>query len=338
MAIINIERLSVWYKTSRSKKSKFFAGLDDVSLSVEHGETLGVVGESGSGKSTLGRTIAGLERPTKGTLNVADFDLHTIQGNISRKFWDEVQMVWQDPLGSLTPTMKMGDILSEAFRRGRKKPRSEVNDRVAELLEMVQMPLSSADQYAHEISGGQRQRIAIARAFAAKPSVVVLDEAVSALDVLTQNQILQLLLDLQKRFGVTYIFISHDLGVVSKMADHTAVLYAGHLMEFGKTSDIANNPQNPYTKELLESTLSINPREHVTSEIPARRVAPFRALEAASEGCPYVKRCVDAVDACTAEPAPRVILNADHVTKCHRASTDLSNSREVNNFRTSSCK
>lgn len=319
MAIIDIERLSVWYGTARGRKSKPFAGLDDVSLSVRQGETLGVVGESGSGKSTLGRSIAGLERPTRGTLKVAEFDLNTMQGKVPREFWDEVQMVWQDPLGSLTPTMKMGDILAEAFRRGRKKSKKEVNDRVAELLEMVQMPLTSAGQYAHEISGGQRQRIAIARAFAANPSVVVLDEAVSALDVLTQNQILQLLIDLQKRFGVTYIFISHDLGVVSKMADHTAVLYAGHLMEFGKTTDIANDPQNPYTKELLESTLSINPGEFVASEVPSKRTAPFRHLEAAPERCPYVKRCLDALDVCTEKPAPLIALDRERVTKCHVA-------------------
>ena len=316
MSIIEVEDLCVTYP-SGSRRAAPVIGLDRVSLTLEAGETLGIVGESGSGKSTLGRAIAGLERFGSGSLRVAGFDVAGFNGRIPREFWGEVQMVWQDPLGSLTPTMKMGDILAEAFRRGERKPAAEVEARLEELMAMVQLPMACLGRYAHELSGGQRQRIAIARAFAANPSVVVLDEAVSALDVLTQGQILQLLIDIQRAVGVTYIFISHDLGVVGKIADRTAVLYRGNLMEFGRTEQIVPEPENPYTRELMRSTLSVEPEVVAPAPKTVRTSLPLAAELAAPGTCPYLPRCANAVGRCTELPAPVVEVEPGHTSKCH---------------------
>lgn len=316
MTIIEARDVTVTYRSGRRRGAGDILGLDRVSITLEAGETLGIVGESGSGKSTLGRAIAGLEQLDGGALRVAGFDVAGFRGRVPREFWGEVQMVWQDPLGSLTPTMKMGEVLAEAFQRGQRKPKAEVARRVEELMAMVQLPLGCLDRYAHELSGGQRQRVAIARAFAANPSVVVLDEAVSALDVLTQGQILQLLIDIQQQVGVTYIFISHDLGVVGKIADRTAVLYRGNLMEFGRTEQIVPEPENPYTRELMLSTLAVEPRE-TSSVAPRTRPVTFPGVRIAEGTCPYLARCAHAIQTCTVLPAPVVELAPGHTTQCH---------------------
>lgn len=325
MSIVEIADLTVTYRSGR-RRAEPVVGLDRVSLSLEAGETLGVVGESGSGKSTLGRAIAGLERVDGGSLRVAGFEVDGFGGRVPGDFWGEVQMVWQDPLGSLTPTMKMGDTLAESYCRGRRRSASEIAHRLEELMAMVQLPMACLGRYAHELSGGQRQRIAIARAFAANPSVVVLDEAVSALDVLTQGQILQLLMDIQDAVGVTYIFISHDLGVVGRIADRTAVLYRGNLMEFGRTDQVVPEPENPYTRELMLSTLTVEPGESalepsgasaVAASSPGRPQAPFAMRQSGPGLCPYLSRCVHAVEECTVAPAPVVELEPGHTSKCH---------------------
>lgn len=316
MSIIEAVDLCITYRSGR-RKSTPVIGLDKVSLSLEAGETLGIVGESGSGKSTLGRAIAGLERIDSGKLRVADFEVGDFGGRVPREFWGEVQMVWQDPIGSLTPTMKMGEILAEAYCRGGRKPTAEVVQRQRELMEMVQLPVTCLERYAHELSGGQRQRIAIARAFAANPAVVVLDEAVSALDVLTQGQILQLLLDIQEASGVSYVFITHDLGVVGKIADRTAVLYRGNLMEFGQTKQIVPEPENPYTRELMRSTLSIEPEQTAPAPPTVRTMLPLSVDDVALGTCPYLPRCASAIAPCAEQPAPVWEVEFGHTSKCH---------------------
>ena len=315
MSLIEVEDLSITYGSARRRAAPV-VGLDRVSLRVEAGETLGIVGESGSGKSTLGRAIAGLESISSGSVRVAGFDVAGFRGRVPRAFWAAVQMVWQDPLGSLTPTMKIRDLLAEATRHGGQLAAVQVSQRLRELMDMVQLPQGVLDRHPHELSGGQRQRVAIARAFAARPSVVVLDEAVSALDVLTQGQILQLLNEIQQELGVTYLFISHDLGVVGNIADRTAVLYRGNLMEFGRTDQIVPEPAHPYAQELMRSTLSIDART-VENDPGVALGFPARSTGAAAPGtCPYLARCAHAIEACAERPAPTVELSPGHRVKC----------------------
>jgi peptide/nickel transport system ATP-binding protein len=235
-AIVAARGLVRQYRTVRA--------LDGVDIEVARGSRFGIVGESGSGKSTLARILLGLERPTAGTVEV---DGKTVTGRRERdlRFLREtVQMVFQDPMSSLDPRMRVRDIVAEPLRDG-------AGDRVAELLAAVGLSAEAADRYPHQFSGGQRQRIAIARALAPRPSVLVADEAVSALDVSVRAQILNLLMDLTDRLGLTLIFVSHDLSVIRHLTDRVAVMRAGRIVETGPTAQVYAEPAHQYTRELL---------------------------------------------------------------------------------------
>ncbi|MGW5448248.1 ATP-binding cassette domain-containing protein [Streptomyces asiaticus] len=230
--------------------------VDDVSLTVEDGETLALVGESGSGKTTLTRLLLGLLDPTAGTVRFDGHDLATLPPAELRALRAGMQVVLQDPYSSMNPRMRVTDIVAEPLvthdvtYRGR-RARARLRERVGELLESVGLPAGLQDRYPHEFSGGQRQRISIARALASSPRLVVLDEPTSALDVCVQSQVLDLLAELQRRHGLTYVFVSHNLAVVQRIADRVAVLRRGRVVECGETAAVLGAPRHPYTRELL---------------------------------------------------------------------------------------
>lgn len=277
------------------ERRKLFGGpaevvraVDGVSFDIGAGETLGLVGESGCGKSTTGRTIVRLEEPTSGQALFEGTDLLALQGNRLRAFRRQMQIIFQDPYGSLNPRMRVGKAIAEGLEIHRIAPKREIPERVAALLNEVGLEPSVAKRFPHEFSGGQRQRIGIARALAVEPSLLVCDEPVSALDVSVQAQVINLLVDLQQRRGLAYLFIAHDLAVVRLVARRTAVMYLGRLVETGPTSDVLSAPHHPYTQALLSAVPEPDPgtrrtRIVLSGEVPSPVSPP--------SGCAFHTRC-----------------------------------------------
>jgi peptide/nickel transport system ATP-binding protein len=251
---VSISNISKVYQIKgRGFKSTPFTAVENVSFEIKRGTTLALVGESGSGKSTVAKMLLGLEKPTSGEIKV---DGKNIAGMNTRELFDlrrHMQPVFQDPYGSLDPLQNIANTIAEPLVTHKVGNRKEREARVRELLDQVSLPWEISTRYPSELSGGQRQRVAIARALALKPELVVLDEAVSALDVLVQAQVLELLAKLQDEFNLTYLFITHDLSVVKIIADQVAVMNKGQIVEFGSTKDIFSKPQQQYTKNLLEA-------------------------------------------------------------------------------------
>ena len=257
MTILSVENLSKSYpglRTGLVSRGAPVRALKDLTLSVNRGDCLGIVGESGSGKTTLARLILGLEAPTSGRLVFEDTDLATLSHNEMQRLRARIQIVFQDPYASLNPRMRVRDIIAEPMEIHRDvvglSPR-QMTDRVVELLQTVRMESQHLRRYPHEFSGGQRQRIGIARALASNPDLVILDEPTSALDVSVQAQVLALLIDLQERQNLTFVFISHDLAVVSYICNRAALLYRGELVEEGSIDQIFDAPKSDYAKMLL---------------------------------------------------------------------------------------
>jgi len=241
------------------KKVGDIKAVDDVSFTIRKGETFGLVGESGSGKSTTGRTILKLLEATDGQIIFDGEDITNIRGGKLREYRKNFQMVYQDPYASLNPKMMVGHIVDEPIRNFTKKKHSELEDEVKELLQRVGLKASDYYKYPHEFSGGQRQRIGIARALALKPKLIIADEPVSALDVSIQAQVINLLKELQEEFGLTYLFIAHDLAVVKYLSDRIGVMKDGNLVEMAPSNELYENPIHPYTKSLLSAILSPDP-------------------------------------------------------------------------------
>ena len=292
----------------------YVKAVDNVSFALHEGETLGIVGESGCGKSTLGRMIMRVLEPTDGSIIFDGQDVTRLSGNKLRSIRSNFQMVFQDPYASLNPRMRVGDIIAEPLIVNGLANRRKAVEKVIELLERVGLREQDRLRYPHEFSGGQRQRIGIARALALNPKLIVADEAVSALDVSIQSQILNLLQDLKKEYRLSYIFISHNLAVVRYISDRVGVMYLGHLVEIGDKKDLYGNPLHPYTQALLSSAPSIRrgaKREKVIlhGEVPNPANPPL--------GCPFHTRCPKAFDACHAKrPELRDIGNG-HAVACH---------------------
>ncbi len=269
--------------------------VDGVSLSVRRGETLGLVGESGCGKSTLARLILRVYRPSSGDILLSGRSVWCDDAALINEFPRKVQMIFQDPFSSLNPRQKVGSAIAEGLRIHRIGDRASQRARVAELLDQVGLGAEFAGRYPHEFSGGQRQRVAIARALALGPELVVCDEPVSALDVSIQAQVLNLLLDLQERLGLTYLFISHDLSVVSHVSDRVAVMYLGRIVELAAADELYATQLHPYTRALLAAAPRADPNRRLSApslrgDIPSP-VNPPR-------GCPFHPRCPQAMPHC----------------------------------------
>ena len=276
--------------------------VDGVSLALRQGETLGIVGESGSGKSTLARLLLRLIEPTAGTIRFSGEDLLALDAAALRRRRRDMQIVFQDPFASLDPRMSIGDILCEPLLVHGLGTRAERQRKAAELLEVVGLGAEARTRYPHEFSGGQRQRIGIARAIALEPKLVILDEPVSALDVSIQSQILNLLMDLKARLGLSYIFISHDLSVVEHMSDQVAVMYLGAVVEAARAGDLFREPRHPYTQALISAVPRDGagpPRDRIVlkGDPPSPENPP--------PGCRFHTRCPRVMERCRSEaPAP----------------------------------
>jgi peptide/nickel transport system ATP-binding protein len=268
--------------------------LAGVSFAVRQGRSFGIVGESGSGKSTLARIALALDRPDSGAVRLEGRSLFDLPRRELRAMRAHMQMVFQDPYGSLDPRQRVEKIVAEPLAALDRAGRAERHARVAASLEAVGLKASDALKHPHEFSGGQRQRIAIARALITRPKLVIADEPVSALDVSVQAQALNLMTDLEREAGVTFLLISHDLAVVAHICDTTAVMYRGRIVEIGSTEELFANPAHPYTRELVDATPRLDRPTHVAPLAPPDSGAP-------ADGCPYAERCPFARARCREE-------------------------------------
>ncbi|MGC9963761.1 MAG: ABC transporter ATP-binding protein [Acidimicrobiales bacterium] len=300
----------------RGRPPAVLTALDGVDVDVRPGETLGVVGESGSGKSTLARCIVRLYEPDAGSVIFDGEDVLAADGAALRRLRRSMQMVYQDPYTSLNPRLRIGDAVAEPARVHRLIERGQEQDYAAELLAQVGISREVMRRYPHEFSGGQRQRIAIARSLAVKPRLLIADEAVSALDVSIQAQLLSLLEEIQRELGLTMIFIAHQLAVISRLADRVAIMYLGRVVETGATADVFANPRHPYTQTLLEAHPRLDGsrvrKPAVRSETPSPYEIPV--------GCRFHNRCPLAEEICSQVDPPAVEIRSErggHLSACH---------------------
>ncbi len=315
-ALLTVETASCHFDVSASWLSRVASGaakqtlraVDNVSFTVRRGTTFSIVGESGCGKSTVAKMIAGLQPPTFGTLKFGD--ITRANGTIGPP---RVQMIFQDPYASLNPRWRVGDIVAEPIRELRLMTDDRaITDRVGELLEVVGLARRDVTRYPHEFSGGQRQRISIARALATEADFLVCDEPTSALDVSVQAQILNLMMRLQKQFGLTYLFISHNLSVVRHVSDHLAIMYLGRIVESGPAEEVFAHPRHPYTQLLLKTIPDVakpnRERRPMSGEVPSPIAPP--------PGCHFHPRCAQAMDVCRTT-SPIWTKAASHGVACH---------------------
>ena len=319
--LLHVRDLRVYFPVTAGlifqRKVADVKAVDGVTFYIRKGETLGLVGESGCGKSTTGRAILQLYRPTSGSVQFGETELTQLKGGDLRRMRRKMQMIFQDPYASLNPRMSAGAIIGEPLAIHNLAKGEQRRERVAELMRIVGLNPFYASRFPHEFSGGQRQRIGVARALAVEPDFIVADEPVSALDVSIQAQIINLLEDLQEQFGLTYLFIAHDLSVVRHISDRIAVMYLGKLMELTDRDELYENPLHPYTKALLSAVPIPDPvleekRERImlSGDVPSAMAPP--------PGCVFNTRCPIVIDECrTVIPEWREV-SKDHWVACHR--------------------
>jgi len=313
--LVQIDNLSMHYKVdARGFKKKVLKAVDRVSFEIFEGETVGLVGESGCGKSSLGRTILNLQKPTSGKVLFKDVNVFNLTGNEMKMLRKDMQIVFQDPSASLNPRKTVESIILEPMIVHKMYSRDKRLEKVSELLGVVGLSDYYRQRYPHELSGGQKQRVGIARALALEPEFIVCDEAVSALDVSIQAQILNLLQDLQERYSLTYLFISHNLNVVYQVSDRVAVMYLGKIVEIATYSQLYNNPQHPYTKALLSAIPHIHSEKQgerikLEGDIPNPMDIP--------EGCKFRARCPKQFGACSGLEPELKEVESGHFAACY---------------------
>jgi len=316
--LIKTENLFKWFPIRGgllSRTKAYVKAVDGVSLNVRKGETFGLVGESGCGKTTLGRTIMRLTDPSRGAISFEGNDISKLKGRRLKLVRRRMQIVFQDPYASLDPRQSVRSALEEPMRiHHTVSSRAEANREAENLIEKVGLNPDHLARFPHEFSGGQRQRIAIAIALAVKPSFIVLDEPTSSLDVSVQAQILELLKNIQKDMGLTYVFISHNLAVIRQMCARTAVMYLGRIVELADTQRLFENPKHPYTHALLSSVPVPDPAkrkllETLQGDVPSPVAIP--------EGCRFRPRCAYATDKCASVTPPMVEVEKNHWIECH---------------------
>jgi len=320
--LVNVQNLKMYFPVTSGlifqRKIADVKAVDGVSFEVKKGETLGLVGESGCGKSTTGRAILQLYKPTAGSVKFAGVELPNLGSGEMRRMRRKMQMIFQDPYASLNPRMSIGAIIGEPLQiHGLAKGGRARRERIQDLMRVVGLNPYYANRYPHEFSGGQRQRIGIARALAVEPDFIVADEPVSALDVSIQAQIINLMEDLQQQFGLTYLFIAHDLSVVRHISDRVGVMYLGKMMEMADRNELYENPLHPYTKALLSAVPVPDPavertRERIilTGDVPS----PLRP----PPGCVFHTRCPIAIEECRQVIPEWRDVGGGHLVACHR--------------------
>lgn len=315
--LMEIKHLKKYFPVASSKffqKANYVQAVDDVTFDIYKGETLGIVGESGCGKSTMGRLLVTLLDSTAGEILFEGKEINSIRKNNRKDISKNIQIIFQDPYASLNPRMTIGDIIREPMKINGIASGEELEKRLDLLLEQVGLASYHKDRYPHEFSGGQRQRVGIARAISVNPKLIVCDEAVSALDVSIQAQILNLLDDLQKELGFTYLFIAHGLNVVKHISDRVGVMYLGKLVEIADVDKLYNSPMHPYTQALLSAIPIPNPEKKkeriiLTGDVPSPINPP--------SGCRFHTRCPKCMDICKQSEPPLVELESGHKIACH---------------------
>ena len=317
--IIDVKNLKMYFEQNTgffSKKKKKIRAVDDISFFINKGETLGLVGESGCGKTTTGQCILQLYDITSGEIIFKNENLAKLSSIQKRKIRRHMQLIFQDPFASLDPRMTAGEIIGEPLIVHDLVEKNNYLEKVNELLNMVELEESMSERYPHEFSGGQRQRIGIARALAVRPDFIVCDEAVSALDVSIQAQIINLLIKLKNDHDLTYLFIAHDLSVVRNISDRVAVMYLGKIVEITSSDELYSNPKHPYTISLLSAVPIPDPeielkrqRIQIEGDVPSPINPP--------SGCPFHTRCFKAEDICKKEVPLLKSLDDNHMVSCH---------------------
>ncbi len=317
-ACLDVTDLKMYFpvKSGIFSKAKSLKAVDGVSFSIAQGETMGLVGESGCGKTTVGRTILKLYEATGGTVVYKGTDITGFDDQQMRPYRRKMQMIFQDPYTSLDPRMNVESIISEPIKALKLYSEGDRRDRVRELIQMVGLKADHLNRYPHEFSGGQRQRIGIARALAAEPEFIVCDEPISALDVSIQAQVINILEELQHKFGFTYLFISHDLSMVRHISHQVGVMYLGNLIEYAQVDELYDNMLHPYTKSLISAVPVADPNQARQSkrivlqgDVPSPIDPP--------PGCPFRARCAYAKEICGREKPELKRVNDDHMVACH---------------------
>lgn len=296
------------------KTLQYVKAVDGISFEVKRGETFGIVGESGCGKSTAGRAIMRMLEPTSGDIYFEGQNITNLDKKSMRKMRRDIQIVFQDPFASLNPRMRVFDIIEEPLINFGVNDRQERQNRVREVADQVGLSLEQLKRLPHEFSGGQRQRIGIARALISKPKLIIADEPVSALDVSIQSQVLNLMKDLQKEFGLTYIFISHDLSVVKHFCDRIGVMYLGKMVEITGKHELYDNPMHPYSEALLSALPSSHPLQKkeriiLTGDVPSPANPP--------SGCTFHPRCFSCMEICKTDKPTLLEVESSHQVSCH---------------------
>lgn len=311
--LMKADHVKVYFK-GKNKRSGTVKAVDDISFEIMRGETFGVVGESGCGKSTLGRTLIRLLKPTDGHIYLEGQDIATLKGAELKQMRKKAQIIFQDPSACLNPRRTVKQILMEPFEIHQMGGQMDVDARIMELLQLVGLDSYHLSRYPHELSGGQKQRIGIARALALKPDIVICDEAVSALDVSVQAQVLNLLQELKEKLGLTYFFISHNLNVVYQVSDRVGVMYLGKMVEIAAYDQLYEKRYHPYTEALLSAIPQVGQetgkkRIHLEGEVPSPSNPP--------SGCRFHTRCPKACDKCREEVPELKEIETGHFVACH---------------------